>query len=89
MVLKKLAHIEWKRFALYMARWHLSTIVMMIPMNILIFFGYVNANINLVIIQTIGACIFYNIDKWIMRLDFTKKEPILIPCEYPNPEVEI
>lgn len=61
--------MDVKRFIMYMARWHLSTLVMMVPMNILIYYGYVNANLNLVVIQTIGACVFYRMDRWIMTCD--------------------
>ena len=61
--------MDVKRFIMYMARWHLSTLVMMVPMNILIYYGHVNANLNLVVIQTIGACVFYRMDRWIMTCD--------------------
>lgn len=64
---------EKQRFVLYCARWQVSTVVMMVPMNILIYMGWKDPNINLVIVQTIGSLIFFKIDKWIMSGELIKK----------------
>ncbi|KYC44293.1 MAG: hypothetical protein AMQ74_01992 [Candidatus Methanofastidiosum methylothiophilum] len=64
---------EIHRFLLYCARWQVSTVVMMIPMNILIFFGWKDPNINLIIVQTIGSFIFFRVDKWIMNGELIKR----------------
>lgn len=40
---------------------------MLVPMNILIFSGWRDPNINLIIVQTIGSLIFFKPDKWIMN----------------------
>ena len=53
------------RFLIYVFRWIVSAIIMT-PIMILLE-PYLSLIPNLFITQIIGACIFYNIDKWIFK----------------------
>ncbi|MDY6774856.1 MAG: hypothetical protein SV253_02025 [Halobacteria archaeon] len=53
---------EKKRYLIYHGRWQLSTLVMMLPMTMLDLLK-LPVQINLVITQFIGACIFWFIDR--------------------------
>jgi ABC-type glycerol-3-phosphate transport system permease component len=58
-------------FLIYLLRWILSAFVMMIPMYFLIKFdifkGKYQEYIHLIIVQIIGAFIFYKIDYFIFK----------------------
>ena len=54
-----------KQYAIYHGRWQLSTIVMMGPMFIATTMLGLPGWIALPIVQLIGACIFWYVDKWI------------------------
>lgn len=56
-----------KKFGLYLMRWQLSSFFMMIPLFCLRSIGWNNSYYNLVIVQFIGAIVFYRVDKWIFK----------------------
>ncbi|XGI83405.1 hypothetical protein ACEU6E_09020 [Halorutilales archaeon Cl-col2-1] len=53
---------EEKRYLIYHGRWQLSTLVMMLPMTVLDLLS-LPVQINLIITQFIGACIFWFVDR--------------------------
>ena len=57
-------------FLIYLFRWIISAFVMMLPLFFLVKFKCCNGKyqeyVHLVIVQIIGAFIFYKIDKWIL-----------------------
>lgn len=57
---------------IYLIRWWVSALVMLPLMNYL---QDLPLRQNLMIGQTFGAIVFYNVDKLIFKKDFKKKEP--------------
>jgi len=55
-----------KRKIVYFLRWQLSTLVMM-PFMWILKVWEVDPLISLIIVQTIGSLIFYNVDKFIFK----------------------
>lgn len=57
------------QFLIYLFRWILSAVVMMLPLYVLVRYrccsGKYQEYIHLIIVQIIGAFIFFGIDKWI------------------------
>jgi hypothetical protein len=58
--------MDLRRYVLYHGRWQLSTLVMVGPMWLLGQFN-VSRPVSLVLVQAMGACIFYYIDYWIFN----------------------
>lgn len=56
-----------KKFLIYMLRWIFSGIIMSVPLYLLRIIGMVNPYVNLLLVQVIGAFIFWFIDKLIFR----------------------
>ena len=55
------------RLLIYLARWQISGVVMMIPCSLLIAAGLVNPYINIAIASLFGGLVFYKIDKKIWK----------------------
>ncbi len=56
--------MEAKRYATYHLRWQASTVVMLGPMALFAAMG-IGRYLSLVLVQIVGACIFWYVDKWI------------------------
>lgn len=54
-----------KRLFVYLTRWQISGIVMMLPCAFLNLLGFVNPYVNIAWASLIGGIIFYKIDKQI------------------------
>lgn len=57
--------MDYKKYAIYHGRWQLSTLVMTIPIFVLTSWLGLPSVVALPIVQFIGACIFWYVDKWI------------------------
>ncbi len=52
-----------KRYAIYHARWQLSTVVMAVPITLLE--RHFPVYVALALAQFLGACVFWFVDSWI------------------------
>lgn len=57
--------MDWTQYGIYHARWQLSTVVMTAPMYVLTEVFSLVSIVALPIVQFIGACVFWYIDRWI------------------------
>lgn len=58
--------MDTRQYLLYHGRWQLSTIVMIGPMTLLGYFD-VSRPVSLVLVQVLGAMIFWYVDRWIFN----------------------
>lgn len=56
-----------KQYAIYHGRWQLSTVVMMGPMFVATTMIGLPGWAALPLVQVIGACIFWYVDRWIFE----------------------
>jgi len=60
-------YLSW-HFALYVGRWLLSAFVMMVPLYLIKTFTKIkNEYLHLVMVQVVGAFIFYHLDAYIFK----------------------
>jgi len=57
--------VNWKQYGIYHGRWQLSTVVMSAPLYVLTDVLGLMSVIALPIVQFIGACVFWYVDRWI------------------------